>query len=198
MSKASVGSCRVTATTDVCWPTKQQPTAVYFSFNIEEVMSHVPKLFTYVSSILTISICSNGLQLLNVVEAHCYFVNIGRTDSEQICSRMNNNNCRTFRPRRPLSNAYKHFVRSWQRSIWPKCLAIIVIDSATYVHICSQSVRPITTTCSSLELNAHHSVHQVSFLDIVYESRQIWLCNINSHFALYSYLVIIHKRLWRK
>ena len=30
-----------------------------------------------------------------------------RTDREQIRSRINNNDCRTFRPRRPLSTAYK-------------------------------------------------------------------------------------------
>ena len=32
---------------------------------------------------------------------------IGRTDHEQIRSRINNNWCRTFQPRRPLSAAYK-------------------------------------------------------------------------------------------
>ena len=32
---------------------------------------------------------------------------IGRTDREQIRSRINNNWCRTFRPHRPLSTAYK-------------------------------------------------------------------------------------------
>ena len=40
-----------------------------------------------------------------------YFTNdqfvIGRTDREQIRSRINNNDCRTFRPRRPLSTAYR-------------------------------------------------------------------------------------------
>ncbi len=46
---------------------------------------------------------------LDVVEAHCYFVDIGRTDHEQIRSRINNNDSRTFRPRRPLSTAYKTF-----------------------------------------------------------------------------------------
>ena len=43
----------------------------------------------------------------DIVEAHCYFVDIGRTDREQIHSRINNNDCRTFRPRRPLSTAYR-------------------------------------------------------------------------------------------
>ena len=33
-----------------------------------------------------------------IVEAHCYFVDIGRIDHEQIRSRINNNDCRTFRP----------------------------------------------------------------------------------------------------
>ena len=42
-----------------------------------------------------------------IVEAHCYFVDIGRIDREQIRSRINNNDCRTFRPRRPLSTAYR-------------------------------------------------------------------------------------------
>ena len=32
---------------------------------------------------------------------------IGRIDREQIRSRINNNDCRTFRPRRPLSTAYR-------------------------------------------------------------------------------------------
>ena len=45
--------------------------------------------------------------LFDIVEAHCYFVDIGRTDREQIRSRINNNDCRTFRPRRPLSTAYR-------------------------------------------------------------------------------------------
>ena len=34
---------------------------------------------------------------------------IGQTDCEQIHSRINNNDCRMFRPRRPLSTAYKTF-----------------------------------------------------------------------------------------
>ena len=38
----------------------------------------------------------------DVVEAHCYFVDIGRTDCEQIRSRINNNDCRTFWPQGPL------------------------------------------------------------------------------------------------
>ena len=29
----------------------------------------------------------------DIVEAHCYFVDIGRTDCEQIRSRINNNDC---------------------------------------------------------------------------------------------------------
>ena len=32
---------------------------------------------------------------------------LGRIDREQIRSRINNNDCRTFRPRRPLSTAYR-------------------------------------------------------------------------------------------
>ena len=32
----------------------------------------------------------------DVIEVHCYFVDIGWTDCEQIRSRINNNDCRTF------------------------------------------------------------------------------------------------------
>ena len=44
----------------------------------------------------------------------------GRTDREQIRSRINNNDCRTFRPRRPLSTVYR-------------TVLLVVIDSATYL-----------------------------------------------------------------
>ena len=49
----------------------------------------------------------HNMQNNDVVETHCYFVDIGRTDREPIHSRINNNDCRTFRPRRPLSTVYK-------------------------------------------------------------------------------------------
>ena len=58
-----------------------------------------------------------NILMFDVVEAHCYVVDIGRTDREQIRSRINNNWCRTFRPRRPLSTAYK--------TTWLKRLACI-------------------------------------------------------------------------
>ena len=45
----------------------------------------------------------------DVVEAHCYVVNIRWNHCKQIRSRINNNWCRTFQPRRPLSTAYKTF-----------------------------------------------------------------------------------------
>ena len=35
----------------------------------------------------------------DVIEAHCYFVDIGRTDREQIHSRINNNDCHSRKPR---------------------------------------------------------------------------------------------------
>ena len=34
---------------------------------------------------------------VDIVEAHCYFVDIRQTDREQIRSRINNNDCRMFR-----------------------------------------------------------------------------------------------------
>ena len=56
----------------------------------------------------------------DAVEAHCYFVNIGRTGSEQIRSRINNNDCRMFCQLRTKAS-------------WLNRPAIIVIDSATYL-----------------------------------------------------------------
>ena len=50
---------------------------------------------------------SNIAALYDIVEAHCYFVDIGRTDHEQIRSKISNNDCSTFQPRRPLSTAYR-------------------------------------------------------------------------------------------
>ena len=49
----------------------------------------------------------NNIWTNDVVEAHCYVVDIGQTDHEQIHSRITNNWCRTFQPCRPLSTAYK-------------------------------------------------------------------------------------------
>ena len=81
----------------------------------------------------------------DVVEAHCYVVDIGQTDREQICSRINNNWCRTFRPRRPLSTACV------QNLLW----VLYAIDKGLrgrydlhqllliLLHICSWSVRPM-------------------------------------------------------
>ena len=59
------------------------------------------------SSKWSLVLCSGSPIFSDIVEAHCYFVDIGRTDREQIRSRINNNDCRTFRPRRPLSTAYR-------------------------------------------------------------------------------------------
>ena len=43
----------------------------------------------------------------DVLEAHCYFVDTRATDREQIRSRINSNDCRTFWPHRPLTTVYK-------------------------------------------------------------------------------------------
>ena len=47
--------------------------------------------------------------LLWKLDSPCCFILyiIKRIDREQIRSRINNNDCRTFRPRRPLSTAYR-------------------------------------------------------------------------------------------
>ena len=72
---------------------------------------NILKVFTAATAVLphlqTGSCVPFGTLQHDVVEAHCYFVDIGRTDREQIRSRINNNDCRTFRPRRPLSTVYK-------------------------------------------------------------------------------------------
>ena len=69
---------------------------------------YVTKSYTLEDSIITVqSVSFPGDANDDIVEAHCYFVDIGRIDHEQIRSRINNNDCRTFRPRRPLSTAYR-------------------------------------------------------------------------------------------
>ena len=43
------------------------------------------------------------------VASYLAISSVGRIDREQIRSRINNNDCRTFRPRRPLSTAYRTY-----------------------------------------------------------------------------------------
>ena len=54
------------------------------------------------------------------VEAHCYVVDIRRTDCEQIRSRIINNGCRMFWPHS-------------QKPMPPKRPASVVVDSAAYL-----------------------------------------------------------------
>ena len=68
---------------------------------------------------------------------------IGRIDREQIRSRINNNDCRTFRPRRPLSTAYRTVLYAVDkglrgRNVLQSLLLILL-------RICSRSIRPIST-----------------------------------------------------
>ena len=79
----------------------------------------------------------------DVVEAHCYFVGTGQTDREQIRSRINNNDCRTFRPWRPLSTVYKTVMYAVEnglrgRNVLQSLLLILL-------RICSRSVHPACT-----------------------------------------------------
>ena len=91
-----------------------------------------------------------------------YRINIGRTDREQIRSRINNNDCRTFRPRRPLSTAYKttfctQLTKAYVLYAVDKGLrGRNVLQSLLLIllRICSRSVRPILT--SSNEPLQHH------------------------------------------
>ena len=91
----------------------------------------------------------------DVVEAHCYIVNIGRTDGEQIRSRINNNWCRMFWPHRPLSTLYKTVLYAVDkglcgRNVLHQLLSILLC-------ICLRSVCP-----SASPVIAHHySVHRV-------------------------------------
>ena len=82
----------------------------------------------------------------DVVEAHCYFIGIGRTDREQIRSRITNNDCRTFRPRRPLSSAYS-FVYTVDKG--PRGQNVLQSLLLILLRICSQSVRPTGTVAQS-------------------------------------------------
>ena len=63
----------------------------------------------------------------------CYFVDIGRTDREQIHSRINKNDCRTLRPRRPLSTAY----RTKETAVWDRLYSkhwSMVLCDVEWVH----------------------------------------------------------------
>ena len=55
----------------------------------------------------TADVCGVQSLLCGVLCRMEWMHNFGRTDREQIRSRINNNDCRTFRPRRPLSTAYR-------------------------------------------------------------------------------------------
>ena len=64
------------------------------------------------------------------------FYSIGQTDCEQIRSRINNNWCKTFRPHRPLSTAYKTVLRlewlsEYNNNICNNQLALYV---QSYIH----------------------------------------------------------------
>ena len=89
-----------------------------------------------------------NLYTADIVEAHCYFVDIGRIDREQIRSRINNNDCRTFRPRRPLSTAYRTVLYAVDkglrgRNVLQSLLLILL-------RICSRSNHPIVY-CSRIK-----------------------------------------------
>ena len=69
----------------------------------------------------------------DVVEAHCYIVIIGRAGRGRVRGGVSDGWFGAFRPRGPLSTAYKTFVCSWQRPTWPKRPASVAIDSAMYL-----------------------------------------------------------------
>ena len=92
-----------------------------------------------------------------VVEAHCYFVDIGRTDREQKRSRIDNNDCRAFRPSRPLSLRTKLFCAQLTK-------AVIVIDSTTYLLTVSSPDKTLMLSASicvkcPFLASDHHHVH---------------------------------------
>ena len=61
--------------------------------------------------------------LHDVIEAHCYVVVIGRTDCEQMHSRINNNCLQ--KPHKPVSTVYKTVLYAVDKGIWgPKRHAI--------------------------------------------------------------------------
>ena len=52
----------------------------------------------------------------------------GQTDREQIRSRINNNDCGTFRPRRPLSTAYKTKETAVRDMLYSKHWPMVLCD----------------------------------------------------------------------
>ena len=78
---------------------------IYVDCQLPFGLASAPAIFSALSEAVEWILRRRGVRAVihymddfDIVEAHCYFVDIGRTDREQIRSRINNNDCRTFRP----------------------------------------------------------------------------------------------------
>ena len=84
-----------------------------WSVHVKRVFASVGVVFallvyTYVHTFHMYVVCVYMRMYVCVYVRMCIpVICIGRTDGEQIRSRVNDNDCRTFRPRRPLSAAHK-------------------------------------------------------------------------------------------
>ena len=82
----------------------------------------------------------------NVVEASCFIVNIGWTDCEQICSRINNNWCRSF----AFVNCiyYTKLLHAVDKALHDQnVLQSVVIDFASYLLTISLPAAPLDAFC---------------------------------------------------
>ena len=74
---------------------------------------------------------------------------IGRTDREQIRSRFNNNDCRTFRPRRPLSTVRSIYIR------------IYILYISIIIYTCIHTISVYTYVCTSGQMWDLYTVSSV-------------------------------------
>ena len=102
-----------------------------------------------------------------VVEAHCYFFDIGRTDREQKRSRIDNNDCRAFRPSRPLSLRTKLFCAQLTK-------AVIVIDSATYLLTISSPDKTLMLSASICVKCPFWHQTIIMYIPTQYKLQHVW------------------------
>ena len=119
----------------------------------------------------------------DIVEAHCYLVDIGRIDREQIRSRINNNDCRTFRPRRPLSTAYRTFCTQLTKAF--------VAETSLLTISCHLS--PITIHKLTLQLDCFTTLQCVAFLSYQFSPHMLpyQTCRRGKHHQLESQTVTL-------
>ena len=115
--------------------------AAIISDFINKILASVCSLFLFPNHIILCSFLTQLLLERPGYESTCPLLR--RTDCEQICSGINNNVCRMFRPHRPLSTAYKTILYTVDKGLHGQN----ILQSLLFLllRICSRSVSPILT-----------------------------------------------------